>query len=1774
MSDSYWGLPGNDELYPEYSAKPTIPTELSKTRFSGNKDIVSRLPTDVRSKLPGHWSDWGSITTGEAQRWLSFDQDIFRIYVRDGSSYRLSHYASANTFTNTDSTLFLLRDCSVTRSQADVHHSGNAGTESSSTPRSSGPENPNLTYFQPAPVVTRRDHDLLLNYTDQDGASVPKLKYLVTVDGVAYKGQLNEEGKAEIKHLPDGEAEVSFSVDEAEINRIRTEFKSTLSEMIEDRQARKQMLDDLLMEYNAVERGMILGVAFLHGLFDESVEIVEGVIEPFVNIATGTQKLMAALYDKLADGYSLDELKDDYATVCSELGEAIDQARQTYTILKWLATDTEVWKALIHFPKDWFGSMSRVEQAKFFGAAALELILIIAAAVATGGVGAVVVAGTSLLSKSRHLVRIAELLKTLFQYLTFKDRLPKPIRLRLEKDKHHANGQHHYEQEALKHKKPEDARHQSQNDNGECSPVNARCDTKGHPISMVTGEEITEITDFSLPGPIPLIWKRVYRSSAIRRKSELGFGWSHPWDITLKHSTQIVEIPAEDASQPTTTAEQTVMTVRTEEGLSAAFPIPLNDASSASVHNIHHPCGLQLQVIGDDFTLIKEGLAYEFETRPGTVDQYRLRQVHSRDHVHHWNLRYDPAQGQLISAHSSWGQHLWFSMGEYGGWRAIDTHYTGKDHAQAETRRCLIRYRLNRNGDLIASKQPGKPGEQFRYDHHLFVRHKTPGGLRFGFEWNELSPHARCVRQFAEDGHYDYRFAWNIRPNTHEVTDGRGCVEVYENDDHGRKIYRMDGEGHEQRWSYTDKGDIAHYIDGNGGEHDYEYDDQQRLIRYTDPAGQIQTIGYWRETHFPSHITRHWQGGTKGGPDTRETTHYLYDAFDQLIRVKHPSGETEHWDYHGQTLRRYIDRQGRCHQYFWNSRWGTLSEYRLFHEDVPYPSSELPDSLSETKGIWPHDSKTDTGPSKPIQQLWFDYDEQGRLHRQRSLHGQDDQFVYNDQGQLILKTNAQGQHEKYTYDRMGRVIAYTDQAGRITQRHYGAYAQILAQTLPDGTRLSYEYDQERNLTAIINGNGQAHRFEYDGCERISTEIGVDGRTIHYRYDGNGKLIEQHEGDITATFERDALGRLISERYLHATEPAKNVLQAYQYDRNGRLIGAVNEHAKVELGYTTNGLLSKEHTSQRFVDYNGEYQSFKHDIDFVEYTDAGYISSVRYSAHQPYQRGGYFDFIHRDSIGRAWTFEQNYAWNTRGMLSSMSVRPHEAISPVSLFDQQFNAHDQLAKRHQGQHTATWNYDPEQRLQQYQRTSLQNDSNRLTLHERHYHYDTKNRIAGIDELHGSTRYHYNDLDLLTKVENREGQQDLHFDAAGNRLPEGLTRLDNNRLPFMGDRHFSYDEYGNLVQIKKGKDQKIVQSLEYNAKHQLIKFEERINGTLKQALTFRYDPFGRRIEKSVFKQDKPEQQTEWATNYKRYRTHNQPDLWYQYAERYVWNGGNLIQTRHIDCNLNNRTFQQYYLYEPYSHKPVGLYDYELGLLDIEADHLGTAKALYSHETGEQLWATEHEVYGKTLNSQSHKTHPRNGFAVDPKLRFAGQYEDIETGLYQNFNRYYDPRTGRYISHDPIGLRGGLNLYQYCPNPVSWIDPLGLSKYPGVDFTDSPDLYPVGEGQKNIVKIQMQGTRGRDFTQGFKEAGISPKNAKGYTWHHVDDFNSETGYTTMQLVKTKAHEATLPHGGSVSQFEKTFGVEYGSQEAVIISQEQGWLRGKPPKPENQPKKNKGDCG
>jgi RHS repeat-associated protein len=87
----------------------------------------------------------------------------------------------------------------------------------------------------------------------------------------------------------------------------------------------------------------------------------------------------------------------------------------------------------------------------------------------------------------------------------------------------------------------------------------------------------------------------------------------------------------------------------------------------------------------------------------------------------------------------------------------------------------------------------------------------------------------------------------------------------------------------------------------------------------------------------------------------------------------------------------------------------------------------------------------------------------------------------------------------------------------------------------------------------------------------------------------------------------------------------------------------------------------------------------------------------------------------------------------------------------------------------------------------------------------------------------------------------------------------------------------------------------------------------------------------------------------------------------------------------------------------------------------------------------------------------------AIENPIRFQGQYYDAETGLHYNLHRYYSTEIG-YIAKDPIGLEGGVNLYQFAPNPLTWIDPWGLTKAP-VSLPEAPGIYILTNGRTSYV-------------------------------------------------------------------------------------------------------------
>ncbi|MDN8550239.1 RHS repeat-associated core domain-containing protein [Citrobacter werkmanii] len=109
-----------------------------------------------------------------------------------------------------------------------------------------------------------------------------------------------------------------------------------------------------------------------------------------------------------------------------------------------------------------------------------------------------------------------------------------------------------------------------------------------------------------------------------------------------------------------------------------------------------------------------------------------------------------------------------------------------------------------------------------------------------------------------------------------------------------------------------------------------------------------------------------------------------------------------------------------------------------------------------------------------------------------------------------------------------------------------------------------------------------------------------------------------------------------------------------------------------------------------------------------------------------------------------------------------------------------------------------------------------------------------------------------------------------------------------------------------------------------------------------------------------------------------------------------------------------------------------------------MGTPRELLT-ETGEVVRAQKLSVWGKAEQYRFGGPGAANDdTAPHCPWRFAGQYADEESRLHYNRFRYYDAETGQYVSPDPIGLRGGINSYAYVPNPLRYIDPLGLSDNP----------------------------------------------------------------------------------------------------------------------------------
>ncbi|MEN8513847.1 RHS repeat-associated core domain-containing protein [Burkholderia sp. RS02] len=472
-------------------------------------------------------------------------------------------------------------------------------------------------------------------------------------------------------------------------------------------------------------------------------------------------------------------------------------------------------------------------------------------------------------------------------------------------------------------------------------------------------------------------------------------------------------------------------------------------------------------------------------------------------------------------------------------------------------------------------------------------------------------------------------------------------------------------------------------------------------------------------------------------------------------------------------------------------------------------------------------------------------------------------------------------------------------------------------------------------------------------------------------------------------------------------------ESFKYDGLGRLALAVNDQSRVQCFYDPVGNLAREHMLMRVEGSEYEFV-WRHEYDEV----GARVATIRPDGHR-------LDWL---------TYGSGHVHGV--MLDGRTVANFERD----------DSHRETQRELGNGLTQTTHYDEAGRLA---RQLLQGTGRKVM--ERRYQYDAAGQLTQITDLRrGEIQYAYDPIGRLTRAQSSLGVETFSFDPASN-IAEAKERdehgigvlggarsaplLDNLLKDYAGI-HFAYDEMGNLKQRTRNGERT---DFEWSSLGRMVSARDR-----HMQATYTYDALGRRIAKLteplvpyLAGADSGWRDTE--------RQRLKQERGYGFT-LYGWDGDMLAYETAWE-----RRETTHYVYEPGSFTPLALAtgpamsdDGDVAasafarIAYYHCDQIGTPQEV-SDESGEVAWSVRYKAWGEAREVISGAA--RKAGITNP-LRFAGQYFDSETGLHYNRHRYYDPSSGRFVSKDPIGLAGGINVYQYAPNPVGWIDPLGLSK------------------------------------------------------------------------------------------------------------------------------------
>jgi RHS repeat-associated protein len=841
----------------------------------------------------------------------------------------------------------------------------------------------------------------------------------------------------------------------------------------------------------------------------------------------------------------------------------------------------------------------------------------------------------------------------------------------------------------------------------------------------------------------------------------------------------------------------------------------------------------------------------------------------------------------------------------------------------------------------------------------------------------------------------------------------------------------------------------------------YDYDDTHVILQ-RQLAGGASFFWAWERSGKSARCVRHWasfsQMNTRyvWGDDGSVTVHYVdgteevyvHDDRARLVRKVEADG--------GEQLKAYDD-AGRLVAE--QDALGAVTEYR--YDEVGrlialIPPDDAPTSYEYRNGflyrrsrldaVWLYRRNAEGDVTEAVDPdgkvTHYYYDVRGQLLSIRYPDSSRIRLAWNDLGQLIEETLPDGGVRHFSYDALGRRTTTVDEHGAVTRQQWDAAGRLAQTTLPGGATRACSYGAYGQITAERDELGRITRYEYDDdLHLVSRRINPDGTRVQYRYDHAQLLLTEIENESGEKYRLDytPTGLIRQETGFDGRRTA------YAYDLNGHLL------EKTEYGDDGSQLVTayaRDSAGRLLVKTlpDGVKVSYQYDR-------LGRLTGVDDGQNHPLA----FEYDRQDRLiteHQGWG-TLRYSYDACGQLKRLRLPDNSkldyhyakggALTGIDLNGAQLTTHvfqsGREQQRQQGLLLSEYSYDDQGRLLAHA-VGHSHDA----LYRRDYAYSANGNLEHIaDTRHGQRTYAYDALDRLIRVRHSRDELPESFahDPAGNLLMQdrpGPSQITGNRLLMQGDRHYDYDAFGNLIRERRGTAQKLVSEYRYDSQHRLIGLT-RPDG---QTASYQYDAFGRRIRKTVNGQ----------------------------ITEFFWQGDNLVAE-------SSPSEYRSYVYEPGTFRPLALLDgkgpKKACPFYYQLDHLGTPLELTDY-SGEIVWAAQYDAYGKVAALSLAAVE-----YLDQPLRFQGQYFDAESGLHYNRHRYYDPRLGRYLTPDPIKLAGGLNQYQYVPNPTGWVDPLGLSSNcPPPKQPCRPMQYGAGsaiadEGSPPVPKMTVQERRDR---------------------------------------------------------------------------------------------------